>query len=1112
MHARPVLAPGRSSASESSPAPDEAGPARTAGKRTLTDALAPHEPEPERDEASQTRAATARAVASPATALPFRDLIQRAFGRHDVSSVRAHVGDQASAAARELGVHAFATGDHVVFDGAPDLHTAAHETAHVIQQRAGVQLPGGVGRPGDEHERHADEVAAAVVAGGSVEALLDRHGGGGRPAVAAVQHMKRRLVVNPEPDRVTLLVQATWPRRNQLVVEALVDRGLSDLEVVTAYALALQLYQHAKGGSSVRAAVLATHGKLAPGDAIALLGSVKVASSAELIALLNRGKVVSGAELRAVLASPKVDSAANLATLLDAPIAPNTTALVAFFTDPHVPSLREVLRAVADDGITDWTAHWARRRNVTDTDAHDQGYDALLGGTLDALYRHGEAQVDWHRGLVNEDQRGPIRLMLEILRNVPGALAGCGSWNAGELWEAVHEGPVIGDARRAQLLAYARGVEGEATCPVPVKDTVERGLSVGREVLEIEAELGLPLAHAIFTADAFQELRDDDLVGDFLHYVHEVHPTLSAREGKEVESYVALREAVDPMATLRAALTDWVVNLHRFEAAALVALAEAVGDHSGARPVTVLVHSPLDRDGAFHRDANLTAVIRRDGHRTLMIEGHGDLAGVAARIEHVRTTYCGDARRIANVMIVGHGQSRSVSIAGTTDAEGKEHDVDLDIDEAGGRDFLRTLINGMVDGGDSRLVFNACHTDSTDLENTEDLSDDGDAERDAERLRAYLTAHPSLSAFARSYARDRGQALAVHGANAATRSGMTFLDGGGQLTLRSDGPRGDREIAGTKLAYVEHGTDPKGVMRAVLEVWAERGDALAPLRAAMERRVHVASTVLNELIIQTAFRLVLGPYWERARDIVRLIEAVSCLKKLRYEEDCTVAKLADADLTGDEFAALDVAAAGSTEWGEHFLPIVFGQRAGRPAAVVTALGLLRREVRQLTRRDRMYIASTFDFAGQLPLLAPAPATRGQVLLAIIGFKQHANLACRQFLDAYFAAVTTELPWTGDFGLNRASLMRDLGPPVGPAPRDGNVRVGGARNTARLEPLTCTGRIRADTRAHTEPDVTTGHVALLQDANVRVIGRLPGWIAIEAGATTRFVLDGAVELP
>ena len=71
-----------------------------------------------------------------------------------------------------MGAAAFTTGDHVAFAGPPSLHTAAHEAAHVIQQRAGVHLTGGVGEPGDRYERHADAVADLVVRGRSAAGLL----------------------------------------------------------------------------------------------------------------------------------------------------------------------------------------------------------------------------------------------------------------------------------------------------------------------------------------------------------------------------------------------------------------------------------------------------------------------------------------------------------------------------------------------------------------------------------------------------------------------------------------------------------------------------------------------------------------------------------------------------------------------------------------------------------------------------------------------------------------------------------------------------------------------------------------------------------------------------
>jgi hypothetical protein len=116
-------------------------------------------------------------VATPAARLPFSDTLQRAFGRHDVSSIQAHTGPEATASAQAMGADAYATGDHVVLGRGADLHTVAHEAAHVVQQRGGVQLKGGVGAVGDRYERHADAVADRVVAGQSADDLLDDSAG-----------------------------------------------------------------------------------------------------------------------------------------------------------------------------------------------------------------------------------------------------------------------------------------------------------------------------------------------------------------------------------------------------------------------------------------------------------------------------------------------------------------------------------------------------------------------------------------------------------------------------------------------------------------------------------------------------------------------------------------------------------------------------------------------------------------------------------------------------------------------------------------------------------------------------------------------------------------------
>ncbi|MBK9034717.1 MAG: DUF4157 domain-containing protein [Myxococcales bacterium] len=127
-------------------------------------------------------AAAERGISSASTSMPHASTIQASFGKHDISHVQAHVGGGAADACNDMGASAFASGDHVAFAKSPDLHTAAHEAAHVVQQARGVNLYGGVGQAGDSYERHADQVADAVVGGKSAEGLLSAGPFGAEPA------------------------------------------------------------------------------------------------------------------------------------------------------------------------------------------------------------------------------------------------------------------------------------------------------------------------------------------------------------------------------------------------------------------------------------------------------------------------------------------------------------------------------------------------------------------------------------------------------------------------------------------------------------------------------------------------------------------------------------------------------------------------------------------------------------------------------------------------------------------------------------------------------------------------------------------------------------------
>lgn len=174
----------------------------SAGKSTLTEQVQLHATSgASSPDAPEMHALADQGMSGTGGALPYRDTIQRAFGAgHDVSGIKAHVGGPATGAAQAMGAQAYAKGSDVAFAQAPSLHTAAHEAAHVVQQRAGVHLKGGVGQVGDAYEQHADAVADTVVRGDSASGLLDSFTGGGSAGATAsggVQHKALQLEATP---------------------------------------------------------------------------------------------------------------------------------------------------------------------------------------------------------------------------------------------------------------------------------------------------------------------------------------------------------------------------------------------------------------------------------------------------------------------------------------------------------------------------------------------------------------------------------------------------------------------------------------------------------------------------------------------------------------------------------------------------------------------------------------------------------------------------------------------------------------------------------------------------------------------------------------------------
>lgn len=137
--------------------------------------------------------AVRRAVRTPPVPLPHAERIQRSFGAHDLSRVRAHIGGASTLA--ELDADAFTSGAQTAFASPPDLRTAAHEATHVVQQRFGRLPQSDEGSRGAQLERHADAVADRVVRGESAVNLLGAipiHSASTARAAVPLQRQRRR--------------------------------------------------------------------------------------------------------------------------------------------------------------------------------------------------------------------------------------------------------------------------------------------------------------------------------------------------------------------------------------------------------------------------------------------------------------------------------------------------------------------------------------------------------------------------------------------------------------------------------------------------------------------------------------------------------------------------------------------------------------------------------------------------------------------------------------------------------------------------------------------------------------------------------------------------------
>ena len=374
-------------------------------------------------------------------------------------------------------------------------------------------------------------------------------------------------------------------------------------------------------------------------------------------------------------------------------------------------------------------------------------------------------------------------------------------------------------------------------------------------------------------------------VANFVDFFNRAHPLLQADNGEEISAYLGLAATVNPVDYV--GQIQHLRNLHHFEAAALNTLRDnwTTGNTSNL-PFTLVLHSGMDHNGAFHHDPNMTAAITNANNFTLMVEGARTLAEISGLLPDLAARY-GVGGKIQQAMIAGHGDSRSVEMAGGEGArpgEIRSEGLDLDDNRRQTEAMFNTLLTNMDNGPDARILVNACLTASH-----EPLDRLPAGERAAAlAIRNQALREPAIADRLRDMAGAKGfGADTVSAANASFTSDATLIDPAtGQLRLGAPGY--DPQLtARDRLDYVREGGEPEGALRAVLELWgladhpAEGGrpalGAVAPsaggapahtmaeLEAAMRARVATGGTRWEDHVIVTLYNIILTDLSNAAR-------------------------------------------------------------------------------------------------------------------------------------------------------------------------------------------------------------------------------------------------------
>jgi len=744
--------------------------------------------------------------------------------------------------------------------------------------------------------------------------------------------------------------------------------------------------------------------------------------------------------------------------------------------------------------------------------------------TLGELASYTEQQLDWANGSsMDPKEAKKLWTVVQFARSTEAILAACSDMGVADLATALTD-----KKQTAALKAYANALK-QTKPTVELEQTtalVSEGVTWGSYLTELEKKPGGAVVKKVIPNQQFLDLINTPADGTaFLDYVKVCDPLLHAEEGMEITSFQAMQAEGAPYKTYNSKLKD-VRNFHRFEKNGLDQLVTNLGDTSKKKPLTLVLHTALDHNGAFHRDPKLTDVLTNSQNLTLMIEGAETLGQAQSRLKPIAKKY-GQKGKIDQAILAGHGNVNVIEMAGRTKVEGGELQVEeqpLISGEKKSDEFFTELMANMDPSSPNhRVVLNACLTNSNEVDPSAITAT---AAPDAQKQVAeYIKAHPSLA----TYLNDKYKGIDFKGANASIGVVDLIDPTSGKLDLYTSA---DPKVTAPKLEYVEQGKEPLGAMRALAECWGK--DNAKCQNAVTARIAKPLGKSWAETIIQVLYKLTLNQHWTDFPAIAGLVGAASGLAEFNAKDKCRV------DVPMYEVPAnhwIDIFPELLKVSVAHYVHLVIHEAwmtadAAKQVDFLEKLGDTKLNCQ--TAKDFVDLSHVDGLVGYGTLLGTktsASGERGKNLLALLCLVDGGNDgACISHLAAQAKANGNKLPVAVKDLLKGAAsedeILVQIGlkaPPVdasgtsasssAPAAPNNLDTDGDGVNDTYAQPMGGSGKLQVSiAKVRSKPEKGSPYLGKLTlGQTVQLAGKLTDWYAIRYGSKCGFLLHDQVKV-